>query len=134
MSEEGFQITVSRPDAGAMTWRAIADDGTVKALLPDGSSVDVARSGDALADLAALAEVLPDITWVPPGERVEIECSATVAAVLPLWLRPDVERSIDGNGAACSDDVEDQMSWATVSLDHCVYVNGEQWAVIWAMA
>jgi len=134
MRRSSFRLRIQRPiDAagGSHEWIAVSVDDLVQVALPGGTRMQVPLHEDALVTLGELSAAVPGVDDVPMRQRLEIDCSLSVAAVLPLWLNP-----IEHDAAGSSDDheclaeIEDRISWADYSADHYIFVNNHQWAVI----
>lgn len=129
-----FKMRIQRPIDSASSsheWMAISEGDLVRVTLPDGARLHIPRNEDSLVTLNELAVAVPGIDSVAMRQRVEIDCSPSVEAVLPLWLNPlDDEAAGSSDDDECLAEIEDRVSWANYSADHYIFVNNHQWAVI----
>lgn len=134
MDASEFHLRVARessPGQDPRVWRAAAAGDAIVLTRPDGSQTQVPASPDAVAVLTALAEADPALAVIPPFDRVDIECPPAVESVLPLWLTGARKGSIGGTVEnEYLETIEDSLAWVDYSTDHCVFVNGRQWAAI----
>lgn len=134
MNQPQFWLKITRPGDSIdkpLLWLATSRGNVIDITLPTGSSIQVPNSAIPLVSLASLSAAAPGIDEVPMFQRVEITCSPTVQAALPLWLRPsDKEQLVSEHVAECITAIEEQIRWASYSPSHCIFINGLQWAVI----
>ena len=133
MEREPFALEVIWSDAPSepSIWRATDDGSHVVVRMPNDSSTSMARSTDLADVLEDLAIAAPGINRIPAMQLVEVNCSPSVEALLPLWLIADGNA---GPGRAPSqadlDLIEETLTGVPYSSEHVLHVNGSIWAAV----
>lgn len=83
---------------------------------------------DTLDTLTLITKLVPGINVVRVDEACTIECSDEVEAVLPLWLQASTDSGLGGTvDDLFVEALEDRDSELSISPEHFVFVNGNQW-------
>lgn len=134
MNQPPFELRIARHTNATdepSVYEAVSNGSVVDVTSPDGTHHKVLRDPDVLLTLVTLAKALPGLEEVEMWRRVDITCSSSVEALLPLWLRPvEHETPAGSEDEHCLAEIEERMWWAKYSPDHYMFVNSQQWAAI----